>query len=107
MNIQPIRLYGEDDIEEKPQAPTREPIQDEEVNLPPPEPKNCEGIEYDEPDEFDNEDLDNIIKDKEEVEAPKKKNSLFGEFSKNTDKKDSQMPFIYVAMALGLIKFIY
>lgn len=107
MNIQPIRIYNEEEDE----APIREPQQDDEINLPePPKITKCEGYEIEEDEGGDDGENDLNIEDfnpnEEKGAEIKKKNSLFGDFDKVAGG-ESKFPFIYVAMALGLIKFAY
>lgn len=101
MEINPIRIYGDDDIHEK--TTTNE--NDTEVNLP--DVKECSLEEFDSV-----EDINNIIEDPEPEEKEqciKKKNSLFGGLDTQQKQKQTTgggVSIIYIAMGLGLVKFL-
>ena len=108
MNINPIRIFGEDDDDERPQdlAPPRQiNKQDEEIKLP--------DVPEDLPEDVDKEFFDDIAGGddlgKGELNACEpKKNNLFGKLPEEREPaKKTSIPVIYVAMALGLIKFMY
>ena len=99
MNIQPIRIYGDDDKHER-----IETEQDKEIILPEPIENEKEELENNLPD-FE----DTIDTCEEEECRPIKKNSLFGSRGQvqKKEKKEYNIPIVYIAMGLGLIKFLF
>lgn len=101
MNIQPIRIYSDEEsknltknddevvLPQQPQQPQQQP-QPEELCAPDPV--------------FDVDINDEVI----EQPCTTKKNNLFGVYKINVDEKNksTSIPFVYIGMALGLLRFI-